>query len=355
MSEIWPIEWDRHYTPPDELGNLTDGNLTLRLREREQASPDRRWVASLKFDMVHIQTDEILGFIQLRLGDTHDLYYHGGHIGYAVEESHRGNRYAARSVAMLLPLAWKAGMPEIWISCNPENLASSRSIEIAGGNFVETRNVEKTSPMYEQGHRIISRYQFKRPGPILEGNRIRLIPLGREHWDVLTEIGLDSRLWERTTISVETKDQMRQYIENAFRTDNLPFVIQEKSTGQIIGTTRFQNISNKHASGEIGFTWIGIPWQRKRFNLESKLLMLRYAFEVLKCNRVEFKADSENTGSRSALSALGAKQEAIFRSYMISDKRGVRDLAVYSIMSEEWNQVKSSSLSKLNSSKIGEI
>lgn len=185
----------------------------------------------------------------------------------------------------------------------------------------------------------------------LEGNHIRLAPLGLSHHAELCEVGLDQRLWRLTTIRLETSEDMLGYIQTALHEQAeataLPFVMIEKSSEKIIGTSRYHNINPTHRRLEIGFTWVAIAWQRTRVNTEAKYLMLKQAFEQYGCVRVEFKADAGNAPSCGALLALGAKQEGILRQYMISSHKGVRDLALFSILDGEWPEVKANLETKL--------
>jgi len=175
---------------------------------------------------------------------------------------------------------------------------------------------------------------------ILQGSGIRLVPLQLAHHAALCEIGLDERLWRLTTIQVRTPEEMQQYMQIALDAQlagtALPFAIEERETGRIIGSTRFHSYHANHRRIEIGFTWLAVPWQRTGVNAEAKLLMLRHAFESLKCVRVEFKADVDNSLSRRALERLGATHEGVLRSYMISPRTGPRDVAIYSILATEW-------------------
>jgi N-acetyltransferase len=179
---------------------------------------------------------------------------------------------------------------------------------------------------------------------ILEGSRVRLLPLEPSHHSALCNAGLDERLWQRTTIQVRTADEMRDYMQFALDAQSagtaLPFVIKEKSTSQLIGSTRFHSYNPAHRRIEIGFTWLAIPWQRTGANTESKLLMLTHAFESVGCLRVGFKADVDNTLSRRALERLGATFEGILRHYMISPRTGPRNVTIYSILASEWPHVK---------------
>jgi len=178
----------------------------------------------------------------------------------------------------------------------------------------------------------------------LKGSSIRLTPLSLDHLDALCAIGLEPRLWQATTIQVRTRADMEGYIQAALATERagtaLPFAIIDCVTGKVIGTTRFHSIATEHRHLEVGFTWIGTPWQRTSVNTEAKYLMLRHAFESMGFIRVEFRADAENEQSQRALVRIGARKEGVLRHYRISAHRGIRDLAVYSIIVSEWPSVR---------------
>ena len=185
----------------------------------------------------------------------------------------------------------------------------------------------------------------------LEGTHIRLVPLTLSHHSRLCEIGLDDRLWRFTTIRVETPEDMLLYVQTALDEQSLgnclPFVIVEKRSGQIIGTTRYHSINKAHARLEIGFTWIAPPWQRTTANIEAKYLLLKRAFEEIGCVRVEFKADCSNEQSCQALLGIGAKQEGILRNYVVSNHKGTRNLALFSVIDSDWPEVRDKLETKL--------
>jgi RimJ/RimL family protein N-acetyltransferase len=91
---------------------------------------------------------------------------------------------------------------------------------------------------------------------------------------------------------------------------------------------------------EIGWTWIGKPWQRTAVNTEAKYLMLRHAFETLGCIRVEFKTDSLNQQSRNAILRIGAKEEGTLRNHMITQSGRYRHSVYFGVIESEWPEVK---------------
>lgn len=185
----------------------------------------------------------------------------------------------------------------------------------------------------------------------LEGSFVRLEPMASKHLDGLWEAGCDELLWRLNPMTVRSRDDMQKYIEIALGDQEkgvaLPFVTIERSSGKVIGSTRFGNIDVNNRRAEIGWTWINPAWQRTAVNTEAKLLMLTHAFEVWGCIRVELKTDVLNERSRNAILRLGAKEEGVFRKHVICDTGRFRDSIYFSIIDTEWKSVKENLASKL--------
>ena len=179
---------------------------------------------------------------------------------------------------------------------------------------------------------------------VLEGTFVRLEPMTLEHHTGLCEIGLDPEIWRFTTVMIRTAEEMRGYMESALALQRenatLPFVTIERSSGRIIGSTRFGNYDPANRRIEIGWTWIARPWQRTAINTEAKYLMLSHAFEKLHCVRVELKTDVLNAPSRKAMLRIGAKEEGVLRKHTLMWSGRYRDSIYYSILDEEWPDVK---------------
>jgi len=125
------------------------------------------------------------------------------------------------------------------------------------------------------------------------------------------------------------------------------FASLERGSGQTIGSTRFMNIDRANRRVEIGSTWIAPAWQRTAVNTEAKYLMLRHAFEVWGCMRVELKTDALNQKSRNAILRIGAKEEGTLRRHLVTWTGRVRDTVYFSILDDEWVDVKSGLESRL--------
>lgn len=180
---------------------------------------------------------------------------------------------------------------------------------------------------------------------------MRLEPLSMDHLEALCAVGLDEDLWRWNPQPVSTPDEMRAYIETALQLQvekkALPFATVHKSTGRVVGSTRFGNIDTLNRRAEIGWTWIAKPWQRTAVNTEAKYLMLRHAFETLDLIRVELKTDLLNEKSRQAILRIGAKQEGVFRKHIVTTTGRIRDSVYFSIIDSEWSEVKAALEKKL--------
>jgi predicted acetyltransferase len=142
-------------------GVLVDRELELILIEQYGGNPAFGYASAYRFKMVNTYDGRELGRIDLRIGNSHDLRMYSGHIGYRVHSAHRGQRYAARAVRLLLPLARHHRLGTLWITCNPDNYASRRSCELAGLELVEIVNLPPNNEMYQRGERQKCRYRLR--------------------------------------------------------------------------------------------------------------------------------------------------------------------------------------------------
>jgi RimJ/RimL family protein N-acetyltransferase len=180
----------------------------------------------------------------------------------------------------------------------------------------------------------------------LEGSVVRLEPIRPEHaglfWDAAQD-GLDE-IFQWIPYRMKTRQDFQQLIEKALgeqaRGESVVFATVERSSGKVIGSTRFMNIDRVNRRVEIGSTWIAPAWQRTAVNTEAKYLMLRHAFEVWKCIRVELKTDALNQKSRNAILRIGAKEEGTLRRHVITWTGRVRDSVYFSILDNEWPEAK---------------
>lgn len=178
---------------------------------------------------------------------------------------------------------------------------------------------------------------------VLEGTGVRLIPLSEDTLDSVRECGNDPALWECTfqpnpfTNATDAKAWLDQALNDPAMQ---PFAIVDKCSGEIAGSTRYLEMSSAFRKLEIGWTFHARRFWRSHVNTESKLLLLRHAFEVLQCVRVQFKAEAINDRSHAALLRLGATHEGTLRNFRIRPDGELRSVNFYSITGEEWPMVR---------------
>jgi tagatose 1,6-diphosphate aldolase len=143
-----------------EPGLLADEAIELCLREISPAIPEKGWVPAYHFTVVRLGSADPVGRISLRVGASDALRLYAGQVGYTIDVPHRGNRYAARALVLISPLAWRNNLVPLWITCDPENHASRRTCELAGAQYVETVALPSDSDMYARGERLACRYRL---------------------------------------------------------------------------------------------------------------------------------------------------------------------------------------------------
>ena len=177
---------------------------------------------------------------------------------------------------------------------------------------------------------------------VLEGERIRLEPLSADHAQGLYNRGRMAADWAFMPRScfIDMAD-VRQWVEEALQDPTqMPFTIMEKAKGRVVGSTRFLHMRPEHRTVEVGWTWLGQEWQRTGVNTEAKLLLLSHAFDRMGYIRGELKTDARNLPSQRALERIGATREGVLRNHMIVQGGYRRDSVYFSVIDEEWSEVK---------------
>lgn len=178
----------------------------------------------------------------------------------------------------------------------------------------------------------------------LAGEYVSLEALTPAHEAELSLAVQDGELWRLWYTYIPRPEKVAEYIADALsmaeREGALTFVVRLKSSGQVVGCTRYFAIDAINKRLEIGHTWYAKSVQRSAVNTETKLLLLSHAFESLGVIAVEFRTHWHNQASRSAIARLGAKQDGILRSHQRSADGLLRDTVVFSIIECEWPVVK---------------
>lgn len=185
----------------------------------------------------------------------------------------------------------------------------------------------------------------------LEGQLVQLITLNKDHFSELEALAADKRIWQYYVYDGSDGNRLRQVLNTALDDMldgvQLPFVIYLKSEKHLIGSTRFMDIQHVHKKLEIGSTWLHPDYWGSKANLECKLLLLTHCFETAGALRVQFKTDENNIRSRKAIEKIGGKFEGILRHDMLRDNKTKRNSAYYSIIDDEWNDVKTNLMNLL--------
>lgn len=187
---------------------------------------------------------------------------------------------------------------------------------------------------------------------VLEGARARLEPLALDHAPELLESAADPAIWTYLLVPQPTdRAAMEAWIRAALDQQELghqlPFAIVDRREGRVVGSTRYLDIRPADRALEIGWTWLATESQRTVINTECKYLLLRHAFEVLGCERVQLKTDALNARSRAAIERIGGQFEGILRRFQRYWHGRQRDTAIYGIIAEDWPAVKSALETKL--------
>ncbi len=179
---------------------------------------------------------------------------------------------------------------------------------------------------------------------VLEGHGIRLEPMSPEHLAGLVKAASDGELWNLWFTSVPEPGATLTYIVDALRGQQdghmLPWVVRDLSDNAVVGTTRYHDIVPAIDRVEIGWTWYAGRCQRTNVNTTCKLLLLEHAFDSLGCAVVGLRTDNFNFRSQKAIEALGAKKDGVLRRHQARRDGTVRDSVMYSILKEEWRDVR---------------
>lgn len=161
----------------------------------------------------------------------------------------------------------------------------------------------------------------------------------------------NKEIWMYLISTMDSYQDMEQYVQVAIKgfeegTD-LPFVVIDQKTNEIVGSTRLYSISNDNKTVELGQTWYHPSVHRTSINTECKYMLLQYAFEELQMLRVQIKTDLRNEKAQRAIERLGAVKEGVLRNERKLPHGYIRDAVVYSIIASEWPVIKKQLLQKL--------
>jgi len=176
------------------------------------------------------------------------------------------------------------------------------------------------------------------------GETIELLSLEKSHFDELFESAKDKRIWEFYPIDCSDRNKFFTHYSEVLaareKENHYPFVIADKKSGRFIGASSLYDIHIKDKNLEIGWTWLHPDYWATEVNFECKLLLLSYCFDSLKCVRVQFRTNDLNLRSQKAIQKIGGKFEGILRKNKIREDGSIRSSVYYSIINDEWENVR---------------
>jgi len=180
---------------------------------------------------------------------------------------------------------------------------------------------------------------------ILETDKVILRPIAEDDYDFFLDLGKkDFDMWYYFTYNLGDEEQLKNWMAMAFADKKAgtrrPFTIIEKATGKIAGSSSMGNISYYDRRLEIGWSWLGTDFRSTGINRHAKYSMMKYAFDVLRFERVEFKTDLLNARARKGLQNVGGQEEGILRSHMTMWNNRRRTSIYYSVLKDEWPGLK---------------
>ena len=186
----------------------------------------------------------------------------------------------------------------------------------------------------------------------LEGYGLRVLPLALEHEQGLQAAAADGALWTLRVTSVPEPENTRKYIEDALAMrdagNRFAFVVQDASSGKVLGCSSYHDILPAVKRVEIGYTWYAKSAQRTHVNTACKLLLMTHAFETLACHVVGWRTDNFNFASQAAIERLGARKDGVIRGHALRRDGTIRDTVMYSLRAGEWPEVRAQLLYALN-------
>lgn len=189
--------------------------------------------------------------------------------------------------------------------------------------------------------------------PLLENDHVKLTLLDLSNYRYLSDIANQKELLKYSPSNISTPQHLKDYVQSAvddyYQKSGIPFIIFDKTKNAYAGSTRFGLINWKNKVLHIGWTWIGREFQGTGLNKNVKFLMLRYAFEDLRFEKVEFRIDERNERSRKAVEKLGATFEGVLRKDTLMLDGFRRSTCCYGILKEDWDTIRDMRFADINS------
>ena len=331
----------RHYQWGQKPGAFTEGNAKAWIERMSRPGDSACWV---------IEHDgRPIGFANYR-----DFHPKGksAEIGIGIGEPHLWGKHLGRDAleALLRYLFDELGLHRVGLAVVGFN---DRAIAMYKAVGFEVEGIERDGVGTEDGYidDVKMGIVVGRPRPdfdpqpvTLEGKHVRLVPLRMAHAPALLEAADEDDIWRWMVPRPKGLEGYERYIRWALDQQivgaQLPFAVIRESDGVLVGTTRYAHIDPPNRTIEIGYTLYGKGARRTPVNTESKLLLLRHAFETLRANRVWLQTDKRNERSQTAIARLGAIKEGELRNERILADGHLRTSVVFGITKDEWPDVR---------------
>lgn len=184
------------------------------------------------------------------------------------------------------------------------------------------------------------------PKPVtLENDHVSLEPMSLDHAEAFLDIGQSEDIWTYLApapfkVLEDAQSWIRSMLARSNEDGDVSFSVFDTASGKLAGSSSYMDVRKAHGGLEIGFTWYGKEFQRTHVNTATKLALFEHAFETLRANRVQLQTDARNQKSQSAIARIGATQEGVLRKHKVYPDGYVRDSVMFSVIAQEWPQVK---------------
>src|SRR5690349_12543594 len=186
--------------------------------------------------------------------------------------------------------------------------------------------------------------QIIEPGLTIHTDKVLLRPIEEKDFDAFLDLAQDDGMWDYFTLNLADKDHLQKWMNAAFADraagSQRPFTIVDRSTNQVAGSSSMGNISYHDLRLEIGWSWLGKKFRNTGVNFHAKYSMLRFAFDEMNFERVEFKTDVLNERAKQGLKKVGGTEEGVLRSHKTMWNNRRRDSIYFGIIRKEWLQLK---------------
>lgn len=179
---------------------------------------------------------------------------------------------------------------------------------------------------------------------VLENQFSKLVPIEPAYFNDLCKIAFDKECWSYMETRIDDEEELENYIENAIterkRKETYPFIVFDKRSNKVAGSTRYGFFDPVNNTLEIGWTWYGREFRGTGLNKACKYSLLEYGFDSIGANRISFNTAKENKRSRRAIEKIGGVFEGVNREVFRHEDGNYHDLATYSILYSEWPSIR---------------